>query len=202
MDKLIDYLKKKYAPIGLIVYGSFADGTNDQNSDLDALLVTADGEEQHDHSQVFGTELDVFIYPRSRFTQDCAVEEFIQIWNGRILMDQEGLLEGLKERANAYIIGYTAKSRAENEHSIAWCEKMLERTKRGDMEGFFRLHWLLIDSLEIYFDLKGQYYFGPKKALRQMRGMDDISAGLYDKALRAPTYENVRGWVDRLKESF
>lgn len=202
MDALIDYLKKKYAPIGLIVYSSFADGTNDQNSDLDALLVTADGEEQHDHSRAFGTELDVFIYPSSRFTQDCAIEEFIQIWNGQILIDQEGLLEDLKERANAYISGYTAKSRAENEHSIAWREKMLERTKRGDMEGIYRLHWLLTDSLEIYFDLKEQYYFGPKKALRQMREKDDISARLYDKALRAPTYENVKGWGDWLKGLF
>lgn len=123
MDKIIEYLKAKYNPVGLVVYGSFANGTNNLNSDFDALLVTLDGEEQHDHSQVFGTELDVFVYPKSKFIQDYDIEEFIQIWDGFIVIDHDGLLESLKEKTNAYIRQYIAKSKSENEHNVAWCEK-------------------------------------------------------------------------------
>lgn len=202
MDKIIEYLKAKYNPVGLVVYGSFANGTNNLNSDFDALLVTLDGEEQHDHSQVFGIELDVFVYPKSKFIQDYDIEEFIQIWDGFIVIDHDGLLESLKEKTNAYIRQYTAKSKSENEHNVAWCEKMLNRTKRNDMEGYYRLHWLLKDSLEIYFDLKGKYYFGPKKALKQMTETDHESAGIYYEALKNPSYETVREWIDCLKKQF
>lgn len=200
MDRIIAYLTEKYHPIGLIVYGSFADGTNNLNSDFDALLVLPDGEEGHDHSQIFGTELDVFIYPRSKVALDCEIDQFVQIWDGRIVIDHEGLLAALKEKVNRYIDQYAAKSRAENEHSLVWCEKMLNRTIRDDLEGLYRLHWLLKDSLEIYFDLKGQYYFGPKKALRQMRAEDSECAEIYYRALRNPSYENVQKWLGCLRK--
>ena len=44
-------------------------------------------------------------------------------------------------------------------------KRMLLRTMRGDVEGYYRWHWLLCDSLEIYFDIKGIHYYGPKKQL-------------------------------------
>lgn len=200
MQPIIEYLKATYHPIGLIVYGSFANGTNQENSDFDALLVTEDGPQVHDHSHVLNTELDVFVYPKATFTQDYDIEDFIQIWDGLIVLDPSGLLAALKEQANAYIQQYAPKNRQENEHNVAWCQKMLSRAQRGDMEGFYRLHWLLKDSLEIYFDLRGQYFFGPKKGLRQMGETDPEAARLYDDALRSPSYETVGRWVACLKK--
>lgn len=43
---------------------------------------------------------------------------------------------------------------------------------REDTDGYYRWHWLLYDSLEIYFDVKGLHYYGPKKALRYMEQTD------------------------------
>lgn len=37
--EIIEYLKEKYQPLALIVYGSFADGTNNAHSDFDALVI-------------------------------------------------------------------------------------------------------------------------------------------------------------------
>lgn len=68
------------------------------------------------------------------------------------------------------------------------------------MEGVYRLHWLLVDTLEIYCDLKGKFYFGPKKALKQMEQTDEVSANIYFKALQDPTEENVSAWIERLKK--
>lgn len=56
-DKIIEALREKYRPLGIAVYGSFADGSNNRNSDFDALLLLPDGETGHDDSVLFGTEL-------------------------------------------------------------------------------------------------------------------------------------------------
>ncbi len=59
---------------------------------------------------------------------------------------------------------------------------MLRRTERGDTEGYYRLHWVLTDSLSIYYDLRGEYYFGPKKALRRMANTAPDDAAVYERA--------------------
>ena len=41
-DKIIEALREKYRPLGIAVYGSFADGSNNRNSDFDALLLLPD----------------------------------------------------------------------------------------------------------------------------------------------------------------
>lgn len=199
MDNIIAYLVAKYKPTGMIVYGSFANGTNNLNSDFDALLIFDGTQELHDHSIICGTELDVFLYPKSTFEKEYSIQDLIQIWDGKILVDDTGLVSALKEKARQQIDSYAGKGKAENARNLAWCEKMLNRTKRGDMEGLYRLYLLLVDSLEIYFDLKGKYFFGPKKAIEQMSQMDPSSADLYFSALKAPTEENVSNWLERLK---
>lgn len=200
MDEIIAYLMEKYAPTGMIVYGSYANGTNNLNSDFDALLITRSGDIQHDTGTVLGTRLDVFLYPESCFAQAYDMDDFVQIWDGRIIRDETGLAQRLKDEVAAHIQQQPRKTDAENADSLAWCEKMLERTRRDDMEGLYRLHWLLVDSLEIYFDLKGLYYWGPKKALRQMKEEDPYSAELYGRALREPNDANLSAWLRRLKE--
>lgn len=35
MDKIINYICQKYEPLSIIVYGSYADGSNNENSDFD-----------------------------------------------------------------------------------------------------------------------------------------------------------------------
>ena len=67
VDKIIEAMREKYHPLGIAVYGSFADGSNNQNSDFDALLLLPDGETGHDDSVLFGTELDVWLYRRGAF---------------------------------------------------------------------------------------------------------------------------------------
>ena len=199
MDEILAYLTEKYEPVGMIVYGSFADGTNGLNSDFDALLVYRGSESLHDSSFVNGTELDVFVYPESLFEGEYDVRDFLQLRDGRILADETGIVAALKEKVCAFIDGYAGKSREENEQNLAWCEKMLQRTKRNDMEGAFRLHWLLVDSLEIYTDLKGAFYPGPKKAIRQMCDTDPDSASIYCRALKEPTEENLTCWIRWLR---
>ena len=64
------------------------------------------------------------------------------------------------------------------------------------------IDWLLTDSLSIYYDLRGEYYFGPKKALRRMVNTAPDDAAVYARALHEPSPENLAAWVGVLEETF
>lgn len=201
-DKIIEALREKYRPLGIAVYGSFADGSNNRNSDFDALLLLPDGETGHDDSVLFGTELDVWLYGAAHFAAPYDTEDFLQLHDSVIVEDATGRLSALRAEVNAHIESAPQKSEAENAQSLSWCRKMLRRTERGDAEGCYRLHWLLTDSLSIYYDLRGEYYFGPKKALRRMANTAPDDAAVYERALHEPSPENLAAWVGVLEETF
>ena len=47
MQDILTYLAAEYDPLAIIVYGSFADGTQNLFSDFDALLITEGGARRH-----------------------------------------------------------------------------------------------------------------------------------------------------------
>ena len=197
-DRIISYLKDTYEPDAIIVYGSYADGSADGNSDFDALIL-ADHEKTHDSSVIDGIVLDVFVYPAEAFRSEYDPEEFIQVWDGKIVLDKNGTAGLLQKRVLECIADTPQKTEKEIRQEIAWCEKMLSRTARGDAESRYRWHWLLVDSLEIYCDVKGLYYHGPKKALRFMERTDEEAFGLYSAALKEFEREHLSDWILYLK---
>ena len=81
-DRIIAHLTETYRPDGIIVYGSFADGSASENSDFDALVI-ADHAKAHDASVIGGTVLDVFVYPPETFSAAYDPEDFIQVFDGK-----------------------------------------------------------------------------------------------------------------------
>lgn len=196
MKKIVEYIKSRYNPLSIIVYGSFADGSNNEHSDFDALVIVKDGEKLHDVSFVSEIQLDVFVYPVSYFKNDFDCAEIIQIFDGKIILDNDDVGEKIKERVNGYLESLPYKKTAkENREQVEWCKKMLLRAGRKDAEGMFRWHWLLTESLEIYFDLLGRMYFGPKKSLRYMKEKQSAAFGLYTNALQSLDYEALQRWI-------
>lgn len=196
-EKIISYLIDRYNPEGIIKYGSFADGSNNAGSDFDALLI-ANCPKQHDSTVVDGVVLDVFIYPPESLESDFDPEEFVQIFDGEIILDKNGRAATLKAEILQYLNSLPKKTQDEIAAELDWCRKMLSRTERGDPEGLFRHHWLLCDSLEIYFDVLGKRYFGPKKALRLMSNTDPDSYKIYTRALENFSTDTLREWVNYL----
>ena len=197
-DRIIDYLKEAYQPDAIIVYGSFADGSANENSDFDALVI-ADSGRTHDSSVIDNIVLDVFIYSPDTFYSDYAPDDFVQVWDGKIILDRTGVAEHLQKRVLEYIESVPLKTAEEIQREISWCKKMVSRTMREDAEGYYRWHWLLSDSLEIYFDAKKLHYFGPKKALRLMEQTDTESFRIYTKALCELKRECLSEWISHLK---
>ena len=194
VENILNYLYGTYAPKTLILYGSYADGTDGPDSDFDALIL-ANHQAYHDVSTVDGVRLDVWVYPADHFDADDALEEAVTIEDGIVLHDPEGLGAALKARVRAYLAAQPGKSAEDNAASIAWCRKMLARTARADAEGLYRWHWLLTESLEIACDLLHQPYRGPKKALRWLeKARSDVYAP-YARALAEFTPEALTAWV-------
>lgn len=197
MQKVIDYLKTKYNPETLILYGSYADGSSNANSDLDALLFADVTEEIHDVSVVDGIQLDVFVYSADTVLNP---QEYPQLYHSKILFDRNGRGKELCDAVRSGIDQHTVKSPEEIRNDIVWCEKMLARTQRGDAEGFYRWHWVLCDSLEFYCNIRNQFYFGPKKTLLWMQHHDPDAYKIYFAALRCMEYRHLADWVEFLKK--
>ena len=149
-----------------------------------------------------GVVLDAFIYPPDQFLSEYDPAEFAQVWDGKIILDKNGMGGWLKKNVLDYIEHIPLKTAKDVSQEIKWCEKMLLRTMRGDVEGYYRWHWLLCDSLEIYFDIKGIHYYGPKKALHFMEESDSEAFHIYSKALLEFNQEGLSDWINYLKTIF
>lgn len=198
MEGILNYLYGTYAPDGLILYGSYADGTDNEGSDFDALVL-ADHAPHHDVSIVDGVQLDVWVYPVDYFAADDALQEIVQIADGVVIHDPQGKGATLRERVMSYLAARPEKSAEDNAESLAWCRKMLARTARVDAEGLYRWHWLLADSLEIACDLLHQPYRGPKKSLRWLEKAHPDLYAIYVRALAEFTQEALMAWIASLE---
>ena len=199
LKQIIEYIKQKYNPLSIILYGSYANGTNNLNSDFDALVISSDYKQYHDTSFINGVQLDVFVYPASYFDEDYNCEDFVQIYDGKIIADNNGIGRGLQTRVQTYVQNRPHKSNTEIQANIDWCLKMFERAKRNDAEGMFRWHWVLIDSLEIFCDIMHHPYWGPKKSLKWMVEQHPIAYDIYQKALMNFNVTDLENWILYLK---
>lgn len=129
MEQVLKYIREKYNPLSIILYGSYADGTNNLNSDFDALVIVADHEQFHDTSIVDGVPLDVFVYPLAYFNEEYECEDFVQIHDGRIITDYNGIGKRLQAKIQAYLRDRSVKSSEEIQAGVDWYVKMFERAK-------------------------------------------------------------------------
>lgn len=202
LERIIEYIKQKYEPLALIVYGSYANGTNDSSSDFDAMIIYRGSEQLHDTGFVDNTQLDLFVYPLSCFDDEIDCNEFVQIFDGRIIIDSEGKGALLQKKINEYLDSLPKKTKSELQADIDWCAKNLERAKRNDCEGMYRWHWVLIESLSIFCDLMQQPYLGPKKALKWMAQAHPEAFLRYEKALSVLSLETLEDWIAYILEEF
>lgn len=123
----------------------------------------------------------------------------MQIFDGKIVLDSNDCGKTVREKVISYIENRPKKSKPEIIADVDWCAKMLGRAKRNDTEGMFRWHWVLIDSLEIFFDVSDEPYFGPKKALKRLKQVDPVGFDLYKQALESFDIISLENWIMHIK---
>ena len=80
-----------------------------------------------------------------------------------------------------------ALSTNEKEYVASWVLKMIKRAEINDIEGNFRRTWLLVDLLKYYFELRDQWYMGPKRSFQVLKETDRETYTLFEKSLQNPT---------------
>ncbi|WP_110929583.1 hypothetical protein [Bacillus massiliglaciei] len=129
-------------------------------------------------------------------------EHFLRTNKGLILVDDRELAKKfLLEIADVYNKGPKKLSDQEKLFLKSWLRKMFERSNNRDIDGEYRLHWMLTDSLDIYFQLSGLWYLCPKKSFAWLKENDIPAYALFKKALsRDAEKTDIERLIDYLDE--
>jgi predicted nucleotidyltransferase len=182
MNKIKYYLEQKYDCHTIILYGSFSSGDFTDESDLDLVCFSDTTDDINDVGMFDGIPLDVWVYHTDKMKSP---DQFLRINKGKVLSDKRGLaFDFLAEIERIFIQGPKTLTVKEAEFLKNWIKKMHIRSNKDDIEGNYRLYWLLKDSLEIYFELKGMWYMGPKKAIFWLKENDEVAYQLFDQVYK------------------
>ncbi len=180
-EQIKTYLKQKYNCHTVILYGSYNTGDYTEESDLDIICFSDDIEDKNDVELFNGKQLDVWVYNSEQMNH---TEQFLRVNRGKVLLNDKGTAEKfLSEINDVFNKGPKKLSEEEKDFLKSWLKKMYLRSGKNDIEGNYRFYWMLKDSLEIYFDLKGLWFLGPKKAFSWLQEKDTLAYSLFKNAL-------------------
>ena len=193
------HLKQKYNCHTIILYGSYSRGDYTEESDLDVICFSDRADHKNDVELFEGKQLDVWVYNTDKINNP---EEFLRVHRGKVLLNDRGLAEKfLSEIENVYKDGPKKLSEEEKVFLKSWLRKMYLRSNKNDIEGNYRYYWLLKDSLEIYFELKGLWYLGPKKSFSWLKKNDNFAYHLFENAFgKNGNMQEVEQLLDYLNE--
>ena len=197
MESIIEYLKKTYNPLSILLYGSYADGTNDESSDFDCMVIVPEKDRNHDDSVIDGIQLDCFIFTEEQVktvkTED--IDAFLTAYDSNILLDN-GLGADLKRRVRQHVEEHTVIPDDEKDFIRSWIQKMMRRVEKNDDEGNMRAISFLSESLVDYFFLRDMFYFGSKKAIRYVKEQDKEGYALFHEAVTVRSNQAVIKWAE------
>lgn len=199
-EKILKYIKDKYNPISIFVYGSFNKGTNNQNSDFDSLIIVEEKSASYDNTMISNTYLDLFIYTLKEIEQLENLQNFVHLYNASLVLDNQNIGKSFLEKIKEYVDLNSLKSLEEKQHLSIWIDKMLERMKVKDIEGVYRYHWLIMDSLELYCIFQDKFYFGSKDTIEYLEKYDEVGYKLFCNSLKNFNITNLEKWCLYIKK--
>lgn len=164
---LVEGLRQTHGAHTALLYGSLADGSAGPESDIDLALFAPIAQVRRDARWHQGRALDVFVHPETVLAEPSAEQLYLR---GAQVLAQRGdeATRFLAQLEALHAKGPQPLAPDEAQALRVWVAKMLQRLRRGDAEGDYRRHWLLMMALEDYFALRTLWYPGPKKALAWM----------------------------------
>ena len=179
INAVCNELRSVYGCHTAILYGSRARDDWDEASDVDVIAFRNSGEQERVASRWNGVFLDLFIYP----DMEQPDPSWIRITGGQILFQTDGYGDRvLDEVKRLFDEGPERVPVAELRVRKAWAQKMLERAAKQDIEGNYRMHWLLFVLLEDYFAVRDRWYLGPKKSLRLINDESEAEFRTFETA--------------------
>lgn len=166
----------------ILLYGSRADGTASDDSDYDIAAFGPIKEPLRIARPQGRGYLDIWVYPNESLTE--VTDESLRLRGSKVLLQRANEAEAFLANIEAlYRRGPARLTPNEIEARRVWAHKMLARIERADPEGNYRRVWLLQALLEDYFQQRGLWFEGPKKALRWLAASDVPAYHAYCQAL-------------------
>lgn len=192
-EQIIRYLTETYRPRAILLYGSYARGDADENSDFDCMIIVDDKSLAHDDSVIAGVQLDCFIFT-AREAAEGDPDALLNAHDAEIALD-DGAGSALRERVRAYIQSHATTDPEEKRFIISWIQKTLRRAQKDDDEGRFRAIALLAESLEDYCLLRDRFYPGSKQGFADLRENDPKGYALLHDAIATPAPDTIERWA-------
>lgn len=195
IEHVLEYVKEKYDPKAIMLYGSYASFDYNENSDLDMFIVVDKKEKNHDNSKIDGVELDLFIFTKDEIMDIENLDVLLTAYDGIILKDSDNILSDLKDRVRKYVFDNTDLGDDEIEFIRNYIVKTISRSKNNDLDSKFRLINLLSESLANYCLLRRKFYFGSKKTIKYLIENDIYGYELFENALKNKGYHDIIDWL-------
>ena len=195
LHSLVEALREAHGAHTALLYGSLADGSAGPESDIDLALFAPIAQVRRDARWHRGQALDVFVHPETALAQPTTEQLYLR---GAQVLAQRGdeATRFLAQLEALHAKGPQPLAPDEAQALRVWVAKMLQRLRRGDAEGDYRRHWLLMMALEDYFALRTLWYPGPKKALAWMAREAPDHHALCAAALRpGASDETIAAWM-------
>lgn len=194
MEKILEYLKESYDPISILLYGSYANGTNDHTSDFDCMIIVSEKDKNHDDAIVNGVQLDCFIFTEAELQSE-DISTFLTAYDSNIVLDN-GMGADLKRRVHEYVENNTKTSDEEKDFLVSWIQKTVQRIGKNDDEGNMRAISFMSESLMDYYTLRDMFYFGSKKAIRHLKETDTEGYAYFHDAVTTRSNEAIVKWAE------
>lgn len=178
LSLLISEMKEKHKCHTIILYGSRANNTHNENSDIDIVCFVNEGKAYTDTKKWNGIFLDAWIYSEEDAKN---IHEFLKLLNGKVLYQKDDFGEILLDKIYEYYEkGPKKLPDSERQLRITWCLKTFKRIKYNDIEGNFRKIWLAHDLLAIYFELRDLWYLGSKRSFSWLKENEPQMYNLFE----------------------
>ncbi|MCH5354033.1 MAG: nucleotidyltransferase domain-containing protein [Acutalibacter sp.] len=194
MERILEYLKKTYHPNSILLYGSYADGTNDETSDFDCMLIVSKKDKNHDDAVIDGIQLDCFIFTEDELQSE-DINTFLTAYNSNIVLDN-GIGADLKRRVHEYVEKHADTPKEEKDFLISWIQKTVARITKNDDEGNMRAVSFLAESLADYYILRDIFYFGSKKAIQYLKKEDAEGYAFFHDAVTLKSNASIIKWAE------
>lgn len=182
LEDICMQLRSRHGCRVVVLYGSHARGDATPGSDYDVAGFAPVAAPLRDARRWRGAFLDVFIYPEARLESPDA--EMLKLRGGRVLFEIDAAGTRFLQRLEHYFdAGPERLPEDEIQARRAWAYKMLDRIRRGDLEGRYRRAWLLTALLEDYFQLRQSWFPGPKEGFEWLRNNDAPTLAAFERAL-------------------
>ena len=182
IERIARGLSERHGCHTAILYGSRARGDATGESDVDLLLLREQGPSIRDAYLDGGDYVDAFIQHDAEVkTLDPSM---LRLHGGVVLHERDGAGTALlAEVASLLARGPDPMPDDERRTVLLWARKMVDRVRgKAGIEGDYRRMFLVMQSLEDYFTLRGMWFRGSKMGFAWLRENDRPAYDAFERA--------------------